>query len=744
MSAPLRGRFSGLRVRLLVVVALAVAPALVVILRAGSLAREAALEHADESAVRLAQLAAVQGNQVLSDAAPYVQALARTPAVAGGTADEQRELFARVLAEVPLYANAGLIGPDGSVRASALAFDPATNLADREYFRRAMTSGAVSIGRCQFGRIAKEPTINMAAPVRDAAGATTGVVYVAIRLDWLPRFEHEAKLPAGAAITLLDDAGVVVARFPDPEGLVQRKMPDAPLVRAVLASGEGRGRIEGLTGRVRPYAWAPLRWGEAPTGSFIAVGVSATQEIAAADAAQTAHLVALAAAAALAFAVAWLVGGALVVRPARALVAVTQRIRGGALDARSGPPYGRGEIAELAASVDSMAEALEKRDAELRRAEARYRSLVEQTPAVFYTAETDSAARTVFCGPGVRTLLGFAPDDWRGDAQLWSKCLHPHDKLRVALEYGRAVAAGGSFALEYRLSGKDGAPVWVRDSGTVRLDSAGTTRVTGLIVDVTEVRELHARMLRERQLDAAARLASAVAREIDDAAASVRRHTSSLRAKAEGDAAAKGHVDGVLRALDRVAALTRRLASFAGGLELEPEVVNVCSAVVRLLPEFQRIAGEGTEVVALPVPGDTFVTADPRQLDETLLRMAALARKAMPRGGHMVVGTAVIAVDEDAARRHVGARPGQYVIAFVGESGAGGAASVATWIIDLEAGAEPATRAASLEHAAVLGFALQSGGYADVVTAAAKGTTYRLFLPKADLAAGAADGPAPS
>jgi len=134
----------------------------------------------------------------------------------------------------------------------------------------------------------------------------------------------------------------------------------------------------------------------------------------------------------------------------------------------------------------------------------------------------------------------------------------------------------------------------------------------------------------------------------------------------------------------------------------------------------------------MPVPGDTLVSADRKLFYEALLRMAALAKKAMPKGGHLLVGTATIEIGEDLANRHAGARPGDYVVAFVGESGDGGAEAAAKCIIDLEAGAPPATRELALEAAAVLGFALQSGGYADVVTAAGKGMTYRLFLPKAD------------
>jgi PAS domain S-box-containing protein len=732
MSAPRSRLFSGLRVRLLVLVALAVVPALLIILRAGAQAREAALSHAGDSAERLAQLAAVQGNQVLFDAAPYVEALARMPVVRGEDSAAQNALFQEVMREHQQYVNVGLIGLDGRVRASGLPFDPATDLSDRDYFRRALANGHASLGRCQYGRITRKPSINMATVVRDEWGRVNAVVYVAILLDWLPRFAVQAKLPADAAVTLLDDEGTIIARFPDPERLTQQKLPGAPLVRAVLAGGEGRATVAGLTGVKRPHAWAPLAWDEVPTGSYIAVGVSASAEIAAADRAQAENLLALAAAGVLALIVAWVAGDLLVVRRARALVGVTERIRAGSLDARVGAPYGGGELAELAASIDAMAESLEKREAELQRAEARYRSLVEQTPAVFYTSAADSTARDVFAGPGVETLLGFTAKEWRDDPQLWSKQLHADDRVRVALEYGRAVAAGGAFAMEYRLTGRDGHPVWVRDAAAVQRAEGGAPRVTGLIVDVTEVKELHERMLRGRQLDAAARLASAVAREVDDAASAARRHMVMLQPKTESDPAAKGHVDGVLRALERAGALTRRLRAFGGGLALEPELVDASEAVRKLLPEIRRVAGLGNDVVALPLPGETLVSADPARFDEALLRMAALARRSMPKGGSLAVGTQVIEIDEDDARRQVGARPGVYFVAAVGETGAGAGASPAAWIIDLDAAAAPATREAALDFAAVLGFALQSGGYADVVTAEGKWTTYRLFLPRAE------------
>ncbi len=128
--------------------------------------------------------------------------------------------------------------------------------------------------------------------------------------------------------------------------------------------------------------------------------------------------------------------------------------------------------------------ALEQR---LRDAESRYRTLVEQIPAVTYIDAVDNAATTLYISPQVETLLGYAPHEWQSDAGLWERLLHPDDRGRVLSEHLRSNGGGESYADEYRLLARNGRVVWIRDEAILVRDDAGDARFwQGVMIDVTD------------------------------------------------------------------------------------------------------------------------------------------------------------------------------------------------------------------------------------------------------------------
>jgi diguanylate cyclase (GGDEF)-like protein/PAS domain S-box-containing protein len=128
--------------------------------------------------------------------------------------------------------------------------------------------------------------------------------------------------------------------------------------------------------------------------------------------------------------------------------------------------------------------ALEQR---LRDAEGRYRTLVEQIPAVTYIDAVDNAATTLYISPQVESLLGYAPHEWQSDAGLWERLLHPDDRERVLSEHLRSNVRSKSYADEYRLLARNGRVVWIRDEAILVRDDAGGARFwQGVMIDVTD------------------------------------------------------------------------------------------------------------------------------------------------------------------------------------------------------------------------------------------------------------------
>jgi diguanylate cyclase (GGDEF)-like protein/PAS domain S-box-containing protein len=135
----------------------------------------------------------------------------------------------------------------------------------------------------------------------------------------------------------------------------------------------------------------------------------------------------------------------------------------------------------------------ERRRAEeaLRDAEIRYRTLVEQVPVVTYmdrVVEDDPTdVVPVYISPQVEAVLGYTPEEWIGDPDLWTKLVHPDDRAEVARIGDATRVAGKPFSAEYRMIRRDGRVVWIRESSVLIRDEMGNPEVwQGIMLDVTE------------------------------------------------------------------------------------------------------------------------------------------------------------------------------------------------------------------------------------------------------------------
>jgi PAS domain S-box-containing protein len=127
---------------------------------------------------------------------------------------------------------------------------------------------------------------------------------------------------------------------------------------------------------------------------------------------------------------------------------------------------------------------------ELRLAELRYRTLIEQMPAVVYVQEVAAPSRTTYMSPRMETMQGYTPEEVLADPEHWSKSLHPDDRERVLAEDERTNRTGEPFLAEYRQFAKDGRIVWVRDEAALVRDEGGRPLYwQGILLDITDHKE---------------------------------------------------------------------------------------------------------------------------------------------------------------------------------------------------------------------------------------------------------------
>jgi diguanylate cyclase (GGDEF)-like protein/PAS domain S-box-containing protein len=125
--------------------------------------------------------------------------------------------------------------------------------------------------------------------------------------------------------------------------------------------------------------------------------------------------------------------------------------------------------------------------AELHRAQTKYRALVEQIPAIVYIDVADEEMSTNYVSPQIEEILGYTAQEYVDDPQLWEKILHPDDREQAKTTYLRGRATGGAFVFEYRLVARSGRTVWFRDSAIVLSDERGNPEyIQGVMLDITD------------------------------------------------------------------------------------------------------------------------------------------------------------------------------------------------------------------------------------------------------------------
>ena len=294
--------------RLILLVFIAVVPALILILHNAKRDRDVSAERIQEDAQRIVEIAASRQTRFIDSARQLLAVLAEVPEVARGDSMACNRFVKGLTDRYSVYGNLGRIDAEGNLVCSAIGFSGTLNLADRSYFRRAKDSKDFAIGDYQIGKVTNRGSVNFGYPILNRSGEVEGVIYAALDLTWLTHLAAEARLPEGASLSILDSQGTILARFPDPEKWAGKPVPDAPLFQLLQLGNRATQELIGVDGVKRLYAFTILSGKPQAGRIYVVVGIP--KEIAFAQVNRTLHwnLGWLGVACLLALATAWFIG----------------------------------------------------------------------------------------------------------------------------------------------------------------------------------------------------------------------------------------------------------------------------------------------------------------------------------------------------------------------------------------------------------------------------------------------------
>ncbi|MEA2580208.1 MAG: hypothetical protein QOE83_1100 [Actinomycetota bacterium] len=152
-------------------------------------------------------------------------------------------------------------------------------------------------------------------------------------------------------------------------------------------------------------------------------------------------------------------------------------------------------------------------ETELWETEAKYRTLVEQIPAVTYIdavpLDDPRDLTPVYISPQIETLLGYTPEEWAEDHDLWDRVAHPDDVESVSAQAEQAFVAGTPLSIEYRMMTRDHRVVWIREEASLVRDDQGVPKFwQGLYIDITGLKRAEEELNNalHREMDASERL----------------------------------------------------------------------------------------------------------------------------------------------------------------------------------------------------------------------------------------------
>ena len=335
--------------------------------------------------------------------------------------------------------------------------------------------------------------------------------------------------------------------------------------------------------------------------------------------------------------------------------------------------------------------------------------------------------------PAWRTILGWSEDEVAKMSIF--ELLHPDDVEHTRAGFELTLVGQPAIRFVNRYRCKDGSYRYI---SWVGIQEDGYVYCTGR--DITVEREAEIELskaqdaLRQAQkMEAIGQLTGGIAHDFNNLLTGIIGSLDLVRRRM----AAK-NLEDIPRLMDaasaaalRAAALTHRLLAFGRRQSLDTRPNDVNRIVGGIEDLLRRTLGERIELLC-KVCGDLWTAlTDANQLESALLNLAINARDAMPDGGRLTIETENVQLDQAYAALHEEVQPGEYVSISVSDTGVGMTPEVLEKALDPFFTTKPVGEGTGLGLSVIYGFIKQSRGHLRIYSQVGRGTTVKLYLPRA-------------
>jgi two-component system, cell cycle sensor histidine kinase and response regulator CckA len=367
----------------------------------------------------------------------------------------------------------------------------------------------------------------------------------------------------------------------------------------------------------------------------------------------------------------------------------------------------------------------------LRAAEERTRFALQNAGVGIW--DMDYTTGTLRWSETLEAQYGLQPGTFGGTFEAFVERIHPDDRASVLETLGQAIKTGTDFSLHNRTIWQDGTVRWLSGTGRILLGEHGEpVRGIGISQDLTERRTLEAQFHQAQKMEAVGRLAGGVAHDFNNLLTAILGYCELLLADVGESDPHRPDLIEIQKAGMRATGLTRQLLAFSRKQIIEPTLLDLNVVVADIRGMLERLIGEDIEIAVRLRPESMLVEADRGQVDQVIMNLAVNARDAMPNGGTLTIETAHVELDEHYAKLHSAVKPGSYVMLALTDTGTGMTPQVQARLFEPFFTTKEPGKGTGLGLASVYGIVTRAGGTVNVYSEAGKGTSFKVYFPRAD------------
>jgi PAS domain S-box-containing protein len=431
--------------------------------------------------------------------------------------------------------------------------------------------------------------------------------------------------------------------------------------------------------------------------------------------------------------------------PLRNLARTAEAVGAGDLTAQA-QVTSRDEIGTLATTFNAMTgqlrglvATLEQRVAERKRAEEALRAsqqllenVIDNSPAIIFVK--DLAGRYLLINRRFEELFQVTEDNAVGktDYELfpktWADVFLASDR--------RALLAGRPTESEETTLHPDGLHTFITVKCPLRAEEGKPYAVCGISTDVTHLKQMEEQVRQSQKMEAIGRLAGGIAHDFNNLLTAINGYSALALQQLDPRQELHQFVSEILHSGNRAAGLTRQLLAYSRKQQLAPRLWDLNVIVCELEGMLERLIGEDIRLEHQLSPEPALVKVDRGQVEQILLNLVVNARDAMPQGGTLLVQTAAVVLDAAFAAMHPEVSAGPHVMLAVTDTGTGMSPEVMSRIFEPFFTTKEVGKGTGLGLSVAYGIVKQSGGAISASSEGGRGTTFRIYLPRAEAAAG--------